>query len=102
MVARVCGGGLGRARTFDLAAYLAARQDALTVLGPAMGAKEHSDLFRRDRYVSRRSRWEGEDGAIDPRHLFLARGHVIPAIGYAGAGAKSGHSGGIVAHGRRR
>ncbi len=46
LIARVCGGGLGRARSFELATYLAARQDALTVLGPAMGAKEHSDLFR--------------------------------------------------------
>jgi DNA polymerase-3 subunit delta' len=46
LIARVCGGGLGRARSFDLATYLAARQDALTVLGPAMGAKEHSELFR--------------------------------------------------------
>jgi len=46
LVARVCGGGLGRARSFDLAAYLAARQDALAVLGPALGSKDHSDLFR--------------------------------------------------------
>ncbi|MDR3748892.1 MAG: DNA polymerase III subunit delta' [Acidobacteriota bacterium] len=46
LVARVCGGGLGRARTFDLAAYLAARQDALTLLGPAMGTADHSALFR--------------------------------------------------------
>jgi DNA polymerase III subunit delta' len=46
LVARVCGGGLGRARTFDLAAYLAARQDALTLLGPAMGPMDHSALFR--------------------------------------------------------
>jgi DNA polymerase-3 subunit delta' len=46
LVARICAGGLGRARSFDLAAYLAARQDALTLLGPAMGSKEHSDLFR--------------------------------------------------------
>ena len=46
LVARLCGGGLGRARTFDLAAYVAARQDALTLLGPAMGTKDHSDLFR--------------------------------------------------------
>ena len=46
LVARVCGGGLGRARSFDLAAYVAARQDALTLLGPAMGTKDHSDLFR--------------------------------------------------------
>ena len=46
LVARVCGGGLGHARSFDLAAYLAARQDALTLLGPAMGTKDHSELFR--------------------------------------------------------
>src|SRR5215469_9714794 len=39
VVARVCGGGLGRARSFDLAGYVAARQDALTLLGPAMGSK---------------------------------------------------------------
>jgi DNA polymerase-3 subunit delta' len=46
LVARVCGGGLGRARSFDLAAYLAARQDALAVLGPAMGNADRSALFR--------------------------------------------------------
>ena len=46
LVARVCGGGLGRARSFDLAAYLASRQDALTLLGSAMGGEDHSALFR--------------------------------------------------------
>jgi len=46
LVARLCGGGLGRARSFDLPQYLAARQDALTLLGPALGEKEHSELFR--------------------------------------------------------
>ena len=46
LVARVCGGGLGRARGFDLAGYLAARQDALTMLAPALRAGDHSDLFR--------------------------------------------------------
>jgi DNA polymerase-3 subunit delta' len=46
LVARVCGGGLGRARSFDLAGCLAARQDALAVLAPAMGTKDHSALFR--------------------------------------------------------
>src|SRR5271169_826268 len=40
VVARICGGGLGRARNFELASYLAARQDALTLLGPAMGTGE--------------------------------------------------------------
>ncbi len=46
LVARVCGGGLGRARSFDLAAYMAARADALAVLAPAMGSADHSALFR--------------------------------------------------------
>jgi DNA polymerase-3 subunit delta' len=46
LVARICGGGLGRARSFDLAAYLAARQDALTLLATAMGKNDHSELFR--------------------------------------------------------
>ncbi len=46
LVARLCGGGLGRARSFDLAQYLAARQDALALLAPAMGARDHSDLFK--------------------------------------------------------
>ncbi len=45
-MARVCGGGLGRARGFDLAGYLAARQDALALLAPAMGTQDHSALFR--------------------------------------------------------
>jgi DNA polymerase-3 subunit delta' len=46
LVARVCGGGLGRARTFDLASYVSARQDALALLGPAMGSQDYSGLFR--------------------------------------------------------
>jgi len=59
LVARLCGGGLGRARSFDLTQYLAARQDALALLGPALGQKDHSDLFRvTDSYRS------GADGKI--------------------------------------
>ena len=46
LVARLCGGGLGRARSFDLAQYLTARQDALALLGLALGEKDHSELFR--------------------------------------------------------
>ena len=45
LVARLSGGGLGRARNLDLTRYLAARQDALSLLGPAMGEKDHSELF---------------------------------------------------------
>jgi len=64
LVARVCGGGLGRARSFDLPQYLAARQDALTLLGPAMGTADHSALFRAtDAYRS------GADGKVKTEQL---------------------------------
>jgi DNA polymerase-3 subunit delta' len=46
LVARVCGGGLGRARGFDLAAYMTARQDAMTLLNSATGARDYAELFR--------------------------------------------------------
>jgi len=46
LVARLSGGGLGRAKSFDLAQYLVARQDALVLLGPALGEKDHSELFK--------------------------------------------------------
>jgi DNA polymerase-3 subunit delta' len=42
----LCEGAIGRARTFDLAGYSAARKDALAVLGSALRAGEHSELFR--------------------------------------------------------
>ena len=46
LVARLSGGAIGCARTFDLAAYVEARKDALTLLTTAIEAKDHSDLFR--------------------------------------------------------
>src|SRR5271166_3767727 len=64
LVARVCGGGLGRARSFDLAGYLAARQDALALLGPAMGTQDYRALFRvTDTYRS------GAEGRAKTEHL---------------------------------
>ena len=46
LVARLSGGAVGRARTLDLEEYVAARKDALTLLGTAMRSTDHSDLFR--------------------------------------------------------
>src|SRR4051812_9030360 len=46
LVAKLSGGALGRAKTFDLAAYVQARTDALTLLRSAVGAEDHSSLFR--------------------------------------------------------
>lgn len=46
LVARQCEGAVGRARSFDLAAYTAARQNALTILKSALQSTDHSELFK--------------------------------------------------------
>src|SRR5512143_2538595 len=45
LVARLSEGAVGRARSFDLAAYTAARQDALLLLNTAVHGDDHSALF---------------------------------------------------------
>jgi DNA polymerase III subunit delta' len=46
LVARLSEGAIGRARTFDLAAYTAARAHALTILKSAGYGADHSQLFK--------------------------------------------------------
>jgi DNA polymerase-3 subunit delta' len=46
LVARLSEGALGRARNFDLEAYVAARADALAVLNTALIGGEHTQLFK--------------------------------------------------------
>ena len=46
LVARLSEGAIGRARSFDLATYTAARAHALTVLNSGLRASDHSELFK--------------------------------------------------------
>jgi DNA polymerase-3 subunit delta' len=46
LVARLAEGAVGRARSFDLATYVAARRDALALLNTALHPGDHSALFR--------------------------------------------------------
>ncbi len=46
LVARLSGGAVGRARSFELEAYVAARKDALTILRLAVEAGDHTALFQ--------------------------------------------------------
>ncbi len=46
LVARLSEGALGRARTFDVEAYIAARADALAILNSALLSADHSALFK--------------------------------------------------------
>ncbi len=81
LVARVCGGGLGRARTFDLAAYVAARQDALALLAPAMGSADHSALFRvTDTYRA------GADGKVKTEILIRTMYSLLEDLLFLGSG----------------
>ncbi len=46
LVTRLSAGAVGRARNFDLAAYGAARKDALALLHSAIDGSDHTTLFR--------------------------------------------------------
>src|SRR5579864_2300080 len=46
LVARLCDGAVGRARSFDLASYVAARSNALTILKSAVQGGDHSEIFK--------------------------------------------------------
>ena len=46
LVARLCDGAVGRARSFDLEGYTVARQHALIILNSALHTGEHSELFK--------------------------------------------------------
>jgi DNA polymerase-3 subunit delta' len=46
LVARLSGGAVGAALSFDLAAYVSARKDALALLTTAAHPQDHSELFK--------------------------------------------------------
>ncbi len=46
LVAKLCEGALGRARSFDLEGYVAARSNALAILRSALVGGEHTELFK--------------------------------------------------------
>ncbi len=46
LVARLSGGAVGRAVSFDLESYIAARSHGLILLKSALGTGDHSDLFK--------------------------------------------------------
>jgi DNA polymerase-3 subunit delta' len=46
LVAQLSGGGVGRAQSFNVEEYIAARKDALALLGAATQSADYSSLFR--------------------------------------------------------
>ncbi|HVP44652.1 MAG TPA: DNA polymerase III subunit delta' C-terminal domain-containing protein [Terriglobales bacterium] len=83
LVARLSGGAIGRARSFDLATYMAARKDALTLLTTAIEAKDHSELFRATETY--RAGAEGKARTDDLLHTLAL---LLQDLLYLGSGAK--------------
>ena len=46
LVARLCQGAVGRARSFDLETYVAARSNALTILKSSLQGGDHTQIFK--------------------------------------------------------
>jgi DNA polymerase-3 subunit delta' len=83
LVARLSGGAIGRARSFDLATYVTARKDALTILATAIEAKDHSELFRATETYR-----AGADGKAKTDELLHALALLLQDLLYLGAGTK--------------
>jgi DNA polymerase-3 subunit delta' len=81
LVARLSEGALGRARNFDLAAYVAARSDALTILN-SVRVGEHGELFK----VTETYR-PGAEGREKTEHLLHALYSVLRDLMFLGSGA---------------
>jgi DNA polymerase-3 subunit delta' len=82
LVARLSEGALGRARNFDLAAYVAARADALTILNSAVRAGQHGELFK----VTETYR-PGAEGREKTERLLHALYSLLRDLMFLGSGA---------------
>jgi DNA polymerase-3 subunit delta' len=82
LVARLCEGALGRARTFDLDAYVAARADALAVLNSALVGGEHTQLFK----ITESYR-AGAEGREKTEHLLRTLYSLLRDLMFLGSGA---------------
>jgi DNA polymerase-3 subunit delta' len=81
LVARLCEGALGRARTFDLDAYVAARADALAVLNSALVGGEHTQLFK----ITETYR-AGAEGREKTEHLLRTLYSLLRDLMFIGSG----------------
>jgi DNA polymerase-3 subunit delta' len=82
LVARLSEGALGRGRNFDLAAYVAARADAMTILNSAVRSGEHGDLFK----VTETYR-PGAEGREKTEHLLHALYSVLRDLMFLNSGS---------------
>ena len=82
LVARLCEGALGRARSFDLDAYVAARADALAILNSALSGGEYTQLFK----ITESYR-AGAEGRVKTEHLLRTLYSLLRDLMFIGSGA---------------
>jgi DNA polymerase-3 subunit delta' len=81
LVARLCAGAVGRAGSFDLAAYTQARANGLTILNSALRGTDHGELFK----VTESYR-AGADGRDKIERLLRALYSLLEDLMFLGAG----------------
>lgn len=82
LVARLCQGAIGRARSFDLATYTAARSHALTILATALRSGDHSELFKMTETYR-----AGAEGREKTEQLLRALYSLLQDLMFLGSGA---------------
>ena len=82
LVARLCQGAIGRARSFDLATYTAARGHALRILATALRSGEHSELFKMTETYR-----AGAEGREKTEQLLRAVYSLLQDLMFLGSGA---------------
>ena len=93
LVARLSGGAIGRARSFDLAAYVAARAHALDYSELRSPRRRPHRTLQGYRDLPRRSRRPRQNRQAPAHTLFPARGSDFPALQRPGAGPQYRYSG---------
>lgn len=84
LVARLCEGAVGRAGSFDLADYTAARSNGLIILNSALRGADHGELFK----VTESYR-AGADGREKIEKLLRAVYSLLQDLMFVGAGTPS-------------
>jgi DNA polymerase-3 subunit delta' len=82
LVARLCEGALGRAQTFDVDAYVAARGSAIAILKSALSGGEHTELFK----ITESYR-PGAEGREKTEQLLRSLYSVLRDLMFLGSGA---------------
>ena len=91
LVARLSEGAMGRALSFDLEGYIAARSHALVMLKSALGTGGPQRTVQDDRNLPAGRRRPPKDRQPASDALLAARRSDVPAIGHTATGPKHRH-----------